>query len=123
MVKGWHIESEDIDEIIDIAKDIALHEKDWLKQVALLLGSPKICEECDTTIDDMVACYNDVPTSDLTCYVFKETEDGLGHTIPRQLVQLASGGGECRDMKEKLRIAMCALIMARHEGSLQIHVG
>jgi len=72
--------------------------------MAILLGSPTKCDECGTTLADMVSSYNKIPTEDLTCYITELDRK-------KALVQLASGGGECRLMKNALRTAMCSLIM------------
>ena len=62
------------------------------------------CDECDTTLSGMVSCYEGAPTEDLTLRVYDYEDEVL-------IVQTASGGGECRDMKEACRFAFMRLFV------------
>ncbi len=55
---------------------------------------PKMCNRCGTTLEEMVRRYKKIPTGDLTFY--------LDENRPI-LYQTASGGGDCRKMKDGLR--------------------
>lgn len=53
-----------------------------------------ICSQCKTTLQELIDLYKNIPTEDLTLRV----SDG-------RINQSASGGGDCRDMKEQVRKA------------------
>lgn len=108
---GWYIvldDSEDVENILEIARRI---DRRRLRELALFFGSPEKCEECGTILDDMISAYDEIPSEDATCYI---TDWG----DQKALAQLASGGGNCRYMKNAVRTAFISLIIsdrAHHE--------
>ena len=99
---SWDItveHEEDLNEIIRIVNNLELSD---LYNMARILGAPEKCDECGTTLWDMVNMYKKVPTEDLTFRVYRKE---------KYILQSASGGGDCRLMKNACRSAICSLVL------------
>ncbi len=67
---------------------------------------PLVCSECQATLSDVAGCYKKIPTEDLTLRFEVIHDDPY-------VVQWASGGGDCRVMKEAVRIVVQRHIMQK----------
>ena len=64
------------------------------------------CNECGTEINDLVDMYKQIPSEDLTIRFYDEEYVWM-------IIQTASGGGQCRDMKEACRKAFQLLFLKK----------
>ncbi len=67
---------------------------------------PLTCSECQTTLSEFAGCYEKIPTEDLTLRFSVIRDDPC-------VVQVASAGGDCRVMKEAIRIVVQRHIMQK----------
>ena len=62
------------------------------------------CAECGTELNEIISQYETLPTEDLTLRVYDYDEEIT-------ISQVASGGSQCRDMKEAARFAFITLFL------------
>jgi len=64
------------------------------------------CDECGTEINDIVDQYKTIPSEDLTIRFYDREYEYM-------IIQTASGGGDCRTMKEATRQAFQLLFLKK----------
>ena len=77
-----------------------------IKEIALEMGCPVKCKETGVTLDQFIKQYDLL--DDLTLNFETETK---GTSVKSSVVQVASGGGTSREIKEKLRMAVNVYLM------------